>query len=113
MIDKTKKIIKIGDLISYLKLEPKDFQNGVYVDHGNDILEYKGFHENGNLWEHCWYKNGKLNGEYKLFHKNGNLLEHCWYKNGERDGEYRWFRENGNLLEHCWYKNGIIVKKIL
>lgn len=38
--------------------------------------------ENGQLWQHCFFKRDKLDGEFKCWHSNGRLESHCFY-NGE------------------------------
>ena len=48
--------------------------------------EHKEYFENGQLWKHCFYLNGKLHGEYKAYYQNGQLWEHCFYLNGNRLG---------------------------
>jgi len=51
--------------------------------------EYKRWYENGQLEEHCYYKNGKLDGEYTSWHQNGRPLQHSHYTNGLYDGKYK------------------------
>ena len=75
--------------------------------------EYKKWYSNGQLWQHYFYKNGKLDGEQKCWYENGHLLEHSFYKNGEFDGEYKYWYLNGQLMVHCFYKNGEKIKDLL
>ncbi len=58
-----------------------------------------------------YYKiDDKYDGEYKQWHENGQLWVYCFYKNGEKDGKFkRWF-ENGQLFQYCFYKDGVLIK---
>ena len=44
------------------------------------IRECKNYHENGQLWAHYFYKDGKYHGEYKYWNEDGGLWRHCFYK---------------------------------
>ena len=48
---------------------------------------------------------GKKEGEYKSWHENGKLCQHCFYKDGKREGEYKLWHDNGQLYLHCLYKD--------
>ncbi len=52
-----------------------------------------------------WFDGYELNGEFKSWHYNGQLFQHCFYKNGKSDGECKAWHENGKLFIHCFYKN--------
>ncbi len=67
--------------------------------------EYKRWYDNGQLAEHCFYKDDKREGELKEWHRNGLLYRCFFYKNGKREGEYREWRNNGQLQDHCFYKH--------
>ena len=74
--------------------------------------EYKTLHSNGQLWKHCYYKNGKRDGEYKTLYDNGQLRKHCYYKDGKLDGECKIWYDNGQPWEHCYYINdGLIYEQ--
>ena len=49
----------------------------------------------------------------KKFHimKNGNVYEKCFYKNGKKEGEYNLYDLNGNVNIKCFYKNGYNISK--
>ena len=67
------------------------------VDVHDDLRKHLSEVKQIELWE----------GEYKMWHKNGQLWEHCWFnKNGLKDGECKWWFDDGQLVTHCWYKNG-------
>ena len=68
--------------------------------------EYFGFLNNGNIWEHCFWKNGELHGKYKRFWDDGNIMIHNFYQNGELHGEYKIFGDNGNIMTYQLYENG-------
>jgi antitoxin component YwqK of YwqJK toxin-antitoxin module len=51
-------------------------------DRGRRQGEYKSWYANGQLWENCFYVDGKWHGECKWW-KNGQIRRHCFYVNGE------------------------------
>ncbi len=60
-----------------------------FIDENEHIQgEYKDFHENGQLWGHVFYQNGKRHGEYKEYFKNGQLWVHSFYQNDKRHRDY-------------------------
>ena len=84
------------------------YQHCYYKD-GKRNGEYKSWHDNGQLWIHCYYKDGKLDGEHKWWLDNGHLQEHCYYKDDKLDGEYKWRYDNGHLQEHCYYIDNRLI----
>ena len=54
------------------------------------IKSWRGGIRNDNLFlgYHHSYKNGELHGEYKTWWHNGQLSEHCFYKNDELIKDY-------------------------
>ena len=66
--------------------------------------EYKMWHENGQLYKHCFYTGSIRNGEYKLWHDNGQLYKHCFFKDGFEEGEYKKWDRYGKLEKHCFFK---------
>jgi antitoxin component YwqK of YwqJK toxin-antitoxin module len=70
---------------------------------GNKQDEYKWWHDNGKLLEHCYYVDDKRHGEFKEWWTNGQLWRHCYYVDGKLHGEYKWWYDNGQQLEHCYY----------
>ena len=77
------------------------------TENPNEIIESKFLYENGNIYEHCFFLNGKLHGEYKWLYINGTIAENCFYKDGKEQGEYKSFNKDGTLTEHCFYVDGV------
>jgi len=98
-----------------MKLEHIRRENVDYYQDSKGLRqgEFKVRWNNGKLWLHCFYKDGKLNGEYKRWEKNGQLYQHCFYENGKLEGEYKkWYGyTSGKLKEYGFYKNGKEVTK--
>ena len=67
--------------------------------------EKKEYYENGQLWQHCFFLNGKLHGECKSYRENGQLMYHYFYLNDKIHGEYKYYYENGQICEHRFYLN--------
>ena len=91
----------------------KTMANGLWFSGIKDEGEYKRWHENGELWVYCFYKDGQLHGEYKRWHENGQLWIHTFFKDDKAEGEYRQWNENGQLWHHKLYKNGEVIKDYL
>ena len=70
--------------------------------------KYKQWHDNGQLWEECVYKDGKIEGKYKQWHDNGQLSVERVYKDGKNEGKYKQWHDNGQLWTECVYKDGKI-----
>jgi antitoxin component YwqK of YwqJK toxin-antitoxin module len=72
--------------------------------------KYQGEHKfwwnsDGQLMQHCFYKDGEFHGKCKQWDRNGQLRRHCFYKDGKFHGEYKWWNSDGQLYEHCFYKD--------
>ena len=93
--------------LEYLQLTKEQKVKGVFINGDENNGEYKRWHENGQLYAHYFYKNGKRDGEFKSWHENGQLCRNCFYKNGELNGEYKNWDGKGQLFYHYFYKNGI------
>jgi antitoxin component YwqK of YwqJK toxin-antitoxin module len=78
-------------------------------ENGHKQGEYKEWHDNGQLYVHCFFVDGKQHGEYKWWYENGQLWEHCFYVDGNRHGECKAWYSNGQLQMHCFYQNGEVV----
>ena len=52
-------------------------------DKGQLHGEYKSYHDNGQLWGHCHFKNGKQHGEYKRHYATGQLRIHTYEVNSK------------------------------
>lgn len=42
----------------------------------------RAWHENGQLWQHAFWKNKDLVGEYKAWDEQGELYTHSYYEEG-------------------------------
>ena len=51
---------------------------------------------------------GQKHGEYKDYHDNGQLFRHCYHVNGQQS-----YYKNGQLFRHCYYNNGDEVHDFL
>jgi antitoxin component YwqK of YwqJK toxin-antitoxin module len=90
------------------------YRNGhkkeVFQKNEHDRLEglYNSFHENGNLYVICYYKDGKKEGKYQVYHEDGKNLEKEFHlKNGILEGSYKSWYENKEPHEFLTYKNGL------
>lgn len=72
--------------------------------------EFKRWHHNGHIWEHCYYVDGHRHGGSKLWDENGRIWEHCYYANGRRHGERKVWDVNGQLLQHDIWVQGTRFK---
>jgi antitoxin component YwqK of YwqJK toxin-antitoxin module len=55
----------------------------------------------------------RYQGEYKDWHDNGQLCEHCFYVNDELHGEYKWLNDDGTLEWHQFWNNGKLYRDLL
>jgi len=60
-----------------------------------------------------WLSGIEGEGEFVRYHENGNLREHSFWKNGELHGECKWYWYNGQILEHTLWKNGNCIKDLM
>ena len=74
------------------------------VEHGL----WQKWHNNGQLWIQCIYKDGELDGLYQEWYYNGQLLTQCTYKNWKLDGLYQRWYSNSQLWTQCVYNDGKI-----
>ncbi len=91
----------------------KIMANGLWFSGYKEEGEYKRWWSNGRLFQHCFYKDGKIDGEYKVWYDNGKLQTHCFFKNDKYDGEFKQWRKNGLLYAHYFYKNDEVIKDYL
>ena len=72
-------------------------------------VEYEGlylqYHDNGQLSEKSYWKDGERHGLYLVWFKNGDLYERCHYDDGERITEYSEYYDNGQPSLICTYDN--------
>lgn len=83
----------------------KELQEQLSALEGRGVGEFKSYHENGQLFEHELYKDGKLDGEYKRYYKNGQLECSGFYKDGKLDGEYKRYREDGQIQRQSFFED--------
>lgn len=65
------------------------------------------FHENGQVQQQGFYKNGKLEGQWVSFDKDGNKLAVAEYKKGEKVG--KWFFWSDSTLSEVDYSNNQVA----
>jgi antitoxin component YwqK of YwqJK toxin-antitoxin module len=92
-----------------LKEIKTEFKHYFEDESGKKQGEYKLWHVNGQLREHCYYVDGNLHGEYKWWHLNGQLSQHCYYVDGKRHGEYKLWYSDGQPWVHCYFVDEKIV----
>ena len=64
------------------------------------------YHDNGQLKEKSYYKNGKREGTWVTYYDNGQLMSEGDYKNDEREGTWVTYWKNGQLFSKGNYTNG-------
>jgi antitoxin component YwqK of YwqJK toxin-antitoxin module len=60
-----------------------------------------------------WFSGVKFSGEYINLHNNGKLYAHCFFKDGKRDGEYKSWGTDGMLRHVEIYKVGEVKSTIV
>lgn len=70
--------------------------------------KYLKYFANGNLWDSCNYKMGKLHGERKIYSSDGFLEIREQYVNGIIHGPYRVYYPDGTLKLEQSYNNGVL-----
>jgi antitoxin component YwqK of YwqJK toxin-antitoxin module len=93
----------------YLRIRQDDDTRGFHDWSHRREGEHKSWTESGQIQEHSWYQNGKLEGESKTWWNNGNLRMRGFYQNGIQQGKYLTFQEDGQLYEDQQYYNGRLV----
>jgi len=64
--------------------------------------------------EGLWFSGYMGEGEYKEWYENGKLWVHCFYKNGKKNGEYKeWWKDENELYAHLLLKNNEVVEDYL
>ena len=67
---------------------------------------WKEYHDNGQLFEKIYFKNGNRE-TYEKYYKSGLLDGKGNFKHGNLDGLWSWYHENGNLHTSRTYTNGV------
>lgn len=67
-------------IIEYYDNDETKIEREYYVD-DNMVKngEFISYWRNGQIWEKCYYKNGKLDGEYIEYYYNGQIGIKCYY----------------------------------
>lgn len=64
------------------------------------------YYANGKQLMRATFKDNVKDGHYQRWHENGNIMEDCYYKNGERDSVYHSYTLAGILASEEHYKDG-------
>jgi len=75
--------------------------------------EFKQWYDNGQLFVHYFFKDGREEGEVKQWHDNGQLQQHGFYKQGAPEGEIKMWLSDGTLIMHKIIRNGEEIKDYL
>ncbi len=79
------------------------------------------YHDNGNVKQQGFYKNGKLHGKWVAYNENGTKQSMGEYQNGAKTG--KWFFWNDAVLSEVdysdsriaeiktWSKNAVVLNK--
>lgn len=76
------------------------------------IFTVKKFSKNGNPYEICMYKKGKLHGKQISFHPNGKKAQILFYKNGKIHGKCFFFRKSGKIRSTYTFKHNKVTGPI-
>lgn len=71
--------------------------------------ERKMWMSNGQIWEHEFYLNGKREGKRSFWHRNGMIMSREYYKNGKRDGEHKLWNDNGQLQDRKYFRDDMRI----
>ena len=85
-------------------------QNGIWFSGIEG--EYKEWYSNGQLWKHCFYKDGEPHGEYKSWDSYNKLQIHGFYVDGEKHGHFKEY-DFGRLYKHSIYNMGVIDEIVI
>lgn len=66
------------------------------------------FHENGNVQQVGYFKDGKLDGKWSSYDANGNLKTIAEYKEGQKTGKWMYFSDNVCVGEVNFSNNQIL-----
>lgn len=72
---------------------------GFYNDSEQKTGHWKSYYENGKLWSHNEYLNGKQHGISEGFFKDGTLKYHGHYKEDKKAGEWCIYVKMGNTID--------------
>lgn len=81
----------------------------VFEKQGN-LLAATFYHENGEVAQKGFFKDGKLHGEWTAFDQHGNKTAMAKYDRGEKTG--KWFFWNGAVLSEVDYQQNRIASVV-
>jgi antitoxin component YwqK of YwqJK toxin-antitoxin module len=73
----------------------------------NNMVKATYFHENGQVMQEGFFKNGKLQGEWTSYDTNGSKMAVANYDQGKKVG--KWFHWNSSSLNEVDYSNNRIA----
>ena len=73
----------------------------------DNALKATYFHDNGNIAQIGFFRDGKLHGEWKMFDEKGKKIAMGEYLNGKKVG--KWFFWEGEVLKEVDYTNNKIA----
>lgn len=87
----------------------------LYIDYNDDNRSFHEgeahwYYENGQMKEHRYYYNNKINGHHTFFYENGQIYSISDYSHGIKDGEYYSYYPSGNIHRYAIYNNGKLVE---
>lgn len=70
------------------------------------------YHDNGNVQQVGYFKDGKLDGKWTSYDANGNVNTIAKYTNGEKSGKWMYYSNNRTTAEVDYTANKLVgVKK--
>ena len=73
----------------------------------NNMVKATYFHDNGQIMQEGFYKNGKLQGEWTSYDTDGNKIAIATYEKGEKVG--KWFLWNKSSLNEVDFTNNKVA----
>lgn len=85
-------------------------QNKPIFEKEGNLVKGTFFHDNGEIQQQGFYKNGKLHGEWVSYNAQGNKLAMAQYTNGIKTG--KWFMWNKGVLTEVDYNANEIASVV-
>ncbi|MEO1033024.1 MAG: nicotinic acid mononucleotide adenyltransferase [Bacteroidota bacterium] len=76
------------------------------LEKNKDLIEAWYFHDNGEIAQTGFYKNGKLTGQWTMYSEEGKRLTLGTYRNGRRVGKWLFWHLQNDVLTEVHYLNG-------
>jgi len=77
------------------------------IEKEGDLLKATYFHQNGEISQIGFYKNGKVHGQWKAYDLNGKKIAIANYNQGKKTGKWLFWNEDG--LKEVDYTDNKIV----